>query len=118
MAEKKKKGIGNRIGIVVAIAILLGIAYFVPVTSEGTLFDILLNTQEPEPEPIACILLFAPVCGIDGVTYDNTCFLEKVGKTMLAHEGECVAGSNTGEMLVSEPTSAFCKIYPTFPQCQ
>lgn len=112
---KKTKGIGNRVGIVVAIAILLGIAYFVPVTSEGTLFDILLSTQQ-QPEPIACTLEFAPVCGVDGITYSNACHAG-ANNVEIAFIGEC-SSPETGEMLVSEPTSAFCKIYPTFPQCQ
>ena len=112
---KKTKGIGNRIGVVVAIVILLAVAYFVQVTSEGTLFDILLAPQAPEP--VACILIFAPVCGVNGETFSNSCFAEAEG-VEIAFTGECPVGSNTGEMLVEEPTSAFCRIYPTFPQCQ
>ncbi|MCP6727137.1 MAG: Kazal-type serine protease inhibitor [Patescibacteria group bacterium] len=117
MAEKKKKGIGNRVAISIVIVALIAVAVFVPVSEDGSLVSILLASQEPEPEPIACILIFAPVCGVNGETFSNSCFAEAEG-VEIAHEGECVAGSNTGEMLVSEPTSGFCTIYPTFPQCQ
>ena len=42
--------------------------------------------------PTACILIFAPVCGENGLTYDNSCNAEVAGTTV-KHEGMCRAES-------------------------
>ncbi len=40
------------------------------------------------PFPDGCIELYSPVCGCDGVTYPNLCYLIKAGAT-IAHDGKC-----------------------------
>lgn len=37
-------------------------------------------------EPMMCTMQYAPVCGINGTTYGNSC---SAGKNAVAYEGEC-----------------------------
>ncbi len=46
---------------------------------------------ETNGEPCVCPEVYAPVCGVDGVTYDNDCFAECEG-VEIAHVGECEQG--------------------------
>ncbi len=42
-----------------------------------------------EPRPTSCMPVWEPVCGCDGVTYDNACSAAEAGKS-LEYEGPCV----------------------------
>lgn len=46
------------------------------------------DKQKAEEGEVACILIYDPVCGIDGRTYSNECFASAAG-IEIAHDGEC-----------------------------
>lgn len=106
--------INQLIGFILLITVVgLGVIFLVPINSQGqTLLEVF--TAPDIVIPVACTLEFAPVCGVNGETFSNACFAGAEG-VAIAHTGECPV---TGEMLVSEPTSAFCRLYPTFAQCR
>ncbi len=52
----------------------------------------LLTRINPNPSPDEvgmCIEIYQPVCGTDGQTYSNECFLNLSGNTEIAFLGEC-----------------------------
>jgi hypothetical protein len=38
--------------------------------------------------PVACPMIFAPVCGVNGLTYDNSCIAAAEG-WLVDHQGPC-----------------------------
>ena len=50
--------------------------------------SIALRAGRCEPE-VFCLDIYAPVCGVDGVTYGNPCEAERAGVD-IAYDGECI----------------------------
>jgi len=59
-----------------------------PFTPKGTKMPSPRSAIRPAPRSAACIELWAPVCGIDGKTYSNSCFAFKAG-VKVKYTGEC-----------------------------
>jgi len=49
------------------------------------------QTTAPEPEMCMCTLQYDPQCGVDGVTYGNTC-AAGCDDVEIAYAGECQFG--------------------------
>jgi len=64
-----------------------------------------------------CPMVWEPVCGVDGVTYDNKCFAE-LNKVEIAYFGECKWNGECKE--IEAPGDGYCgegkKIYPVYDE--
>ncbi len=54
------------------------------------------GTGECTQKPSECPEIWAPVCGCDNVTYENSCYAARNGVNVL-HEGECVSNGECTE---------------------
>jgi hypothetical protein len=98
---------------------IIGIDINQDLAKGAELFEIFLQEMLP-PEPVVCIALFAPVCGVDAKTYSNSCFAEGAG-VEIAHDGECtiidtMLNTTNG---ADDTTIIICEgISPEPPECQ
>lgn len=78
---------------------LIYIAIFILLIA-GIFFWIGSNKDEPK-DIMICTMEYAPVCGVDDITYSNACMAESQN-IEIAHEGECQ------NMQMANPASEYC----------
>ena len=75
-------------GVIVAVGILAAISIgFISMEPQSIIEPRVVSTDE---NPVACTMQWEPMCGVDGVTYGNSCMLA-ASEVELDYEGECVA---------------------------
>lgn len=84
-----------------------------PVVNSGDIMTIMPISAIQPDEPMMCTMEYMPVCGINGVTYGNSC---SAGKNAVAYAGECETYVNysqyarlkrTAEKAVTAKVSAY-----------
>jgi len=89
MVSKQDKKLIKKIVIVkvaIVIAFVILVLPVIPIEmQQKSGFDLIRQHFE---EPQACIQIFDPVCGVDGITYSNQCFADLAGVS-IAFEGQC-----------------------------
>ncbi len=70
------------VGIIAVVGVLVAISLAFISMDPGYIV-------EPIAKPVACTMQYDPVCGVDDVTYGNSCMLG-AANVKLAHIGECV----------------------------
>ncbi len=69
------------VGLIAAVGVLVAISLVFISMDPGYIV-------EPQVEPVACTMQYDPVCGVDDVTYGNSCMLG-AANVKLAYPGEC-----------------------------
>ena len=70
------------LGIIIAVGVLVAISLVFIAIDPGYLSGMPVK-------PVACTLDYTPMCGVDGITYGNSCMLD-AEKIDLAYSGECI----------------------------
>lgn len=70
------------VGIIAAVGILVAISLVFISMDPGYIV-------EPQAKPVVCTMQYDPVCGVDDVTYGNSCMIG-AANVKLAYPGECI----------------------------
>ncbi len=84
----------KNISIAIAILLVLGIGVYAYMNSN--------SGEENNTDSIVCSQEYAPVCGVDGMTYSNACVATMQNEVQIAYEGECMLLDQQEEMMMPD----------------